>query len=375
MKLQNVLIVYVFTPFALLMTGCSIFDGASGKKYNNVASSIAPEVAFNGANARRKPTQPRQSFEETGVENRLFRDVSAFELAYEVYVVQKGDTIYGIARKVKMSPATLMAVNGLGKDSKLAVGQRLKIEGGKSEWPSPVTTAKTTVYTVQAGDSLSKIAHAYGVTVKSLKAVNNLSSDKLIIGQKLTIPESMAKDFNANNSAGTQRVLDDDGKYTVKPGDNLTLIAKHFGIKQTALQEANNMDNPNKLRVGQKLVIPTKTAVTSDKTSSVKARKDNALVLSPQHAPKASKTSGDLYVIKSGDTIDKIARDLEVEKADLIKLNNLGNNSSLQEGKKLLIPQKKVVTEPKPPVAHTSEPRGEDFFENFEEIPVIEIKD
>ncbi|MDR2432774.1 MAG: LysM peptidoglycan-binding domain-containing protein [Puniceicoccales bacterium] len=373
MKLQNVLIVYIFTPLALLITGCSIFDGANGKKYNNVAYSIAPEVATDGASARKKPTQPKQSFEETGMDSRLFRDVNAFDPVYEIYVVQKGDTIYGIARKVKMSPATLMAINGLNKDSKLAVGQRLKIENGKAfGWSSPVTPVKTTVYTVQAGDSLSKIAHTYGVTIKSLKAINDLSSDKLIIGQKLTIPESTAKSFNANNSAKIQRVLDGDGGYTVKPGDNLILIAKHFGVKQAALQEANNINNPNKLRVGQKLIIPGKTAIASDKTNSVK-RKDNALALPPQNTSKTS--SGDLYVIKSGDTIDKVARDLEVEKADLIKLNNLGNNSSLQEGKKLLIPQKKAVVEPRSPVSHTSDSKDEDFFENFEEIPVIEIKD
>ncbi|MDR2603238.1 MAG: LysM peptidoglycan-binding domain-containing protein [Puniceicoccales bacterium] len=374
MKLQNVLIVYIFTPFALLITGCSIFDGANGKKYNNVAYSIAPEIAFDGASARKKPTQPKQSFEETGMDSRFFRDINALDPVYEVYIVQKGDTIYGIARKVKMSPATLMAINGLNKDSKLIVGQRLKIENGKaSRWPSSVTSAKTTIYTVQAGDSLSKIAHTYGVTIKSLKAINNLSSDKLVIGQKLTIPESMVKDFNANGSAKIQRVLDSDGRYTIKPGDNLTLIAKHFNVKQSALQEANNINNPNKLCVGQKLIIPDKTAIASGKASNVKDRRDNALTLQPQNTPKTS--SGDLYVIKSGDTVDKIARDLEVEKADLIKLNNLGNNPSLQEGKKLLIPQKKAVVEPKTPVPHPSDSKGEDFFENFEEIPVIEIKD
>ncbi|MDR1457849.1 MAG: LysM peptidoglycan-binding domain-containing protein [Puniceicoccales bacterium] len=364
------LIVYIFTPFALLITGCSIFDGANRKRHNNVAYSISSEVAVDGASARKKPTQPRQSFEETGMDSRFFRDINTFDPVYEIYVVQKGDTIYGIAREVKMSPATLMAINGLNKDSKLMVGQRLKIESGKAFGrTSPVTPAKTTVYTVQAGDSLSKIAHMYGVTVKSLKAVNDLSSDKLTIGQKLTIPESTAKDFNANSSAKSQRMLDGDGRYTVKPGDNLTLIAKHFGVKQAALQEANNIDNPNKLRTGQKLIIPGKLAIAADEANSVKEKKNNALVLPPQNTSKTS--SGNLYVIKSGDTIDKIARDLEVEKADLVKLNNLENNSSLQGGKKLLIPQKKAVV----PVSHASDAKSEDFFENFEEIPVIEVKD
>ncbi|MDR2777121.1 MAG: LysM peptidoglycan-binding domain-containing protein, partial [Puniceicoccales bacterium] len=266
--------------------------------------------------------------------------------------------------RLALDPGILRDVVNSCVKSYIEYRQATQIEEGVD-----LMTMKMTLHTVRAGDSLSKIAHAYGVTVKSLKEINNLSSDKLIIGQKLTIPESATKAFNANDSAKIQRVLDNDGKYTVKQGDNLTLIAKHFGIKQAALQKANNIDNPNKLRVGQKLIIPTKTDVASDKSSSIKTRKDNALV------PPSQTTSGNSYVVKSGDTIDKVAHDLEVEKVDLIKLNNLGNNPSLQEGKKLLIPEKKAVTEPKSPVSRTSEPKDEDFFENFEEIPVIEIKD
>jgi LysM repeat protein len=81
-------------------------------------------------------------------------------------------------------------------------------------------------------------------------------------------------------------VLDSDGPYTIKPGDNLTLIAKHFNIKQSAFQEVNNINNPNKLGVGQKFIIPDKTAIASDKASSVKDRKDNVLAFSLQNTPK-----------------------------------------------------------------------------------------
>jgi LysM repeat protein len=44
-------------------------------------------------------------------------------------------------------------------------------------------------------------------------------------------------------------------------------MAKHFDVKQSALQEINNRSDPNKVRVGQKLIILAKTAASLDKTN------------------------------------------------------------------------------------------------------------
>lgn len=51
-----------------------------------------------------------------------------------------------------------------------------------------VQESASTVYQVKSGDSLEKIAHANGTTVKALKEVNNLTSDRIRIGQKLKLP-------------------------------------------------------------------------------------------------------------------------------------------------------------------------------------------
>jgi hypothetical protein len=140
----------------------------------------------------------------------------------------------------------------------------------------------------------------------------------LIIEQKLPLPASAAGACNANDSATSKKVLDNDRACTARQGDNFLLMVKDLGIEQAALQKANNIDNPNELRVGQRLIITTTTDVASDKSSSIKTRKDHALVLPSQT------TSGNSYGVKSGDIIDKVAHDLEVEKADLRKRNNQG---------------------------------------------------
>ena len=55
---------------------------------------------------------------------------------------------------------------------------------------NPLPTTGGTVYSVKAGDSLSRIAKAHGTSVKALKAANNLASDRLDIGQQLKIPSA-----------------------------------------------------------------------------------------------------------------------------------------------------------------------------------------
>ena len=92
-------------------------------------------------------------------------------------VVVKGDNLYNIANKYKVSVSDIKSLNNL-KSNTLQIGQILKIPG----------TEAYANYTVKKGDSLWKIANTYGVTVNELKQVNNLSGTTLQIGDVLLIP-------------------------------------------------------------------------------------------------------------------------------------------------------------------------------------------
>lgn len=97
------------------------------------------------------------------------------------YTVQKGDTLYSIANRYNIDVDSLKNANRLTSNS-LRVGQILKI---------PTVNNDTSVnYTVQKGDSLYSIAREYGTTVDEIKNLNNLSSNLLRIGQILKIPTS-----------------------------------------------------------------------------------------------------------------------------------------------------------------------------------------
>lgn len=148
------------------------------------------------------------------------------------YVVQKGDTLYSIARKFNTTVDNLKSLNNITTDS-LAIGQIFKIPGEES------ITGNT--YIVKKGDNLYSIARTYGTTVDKLKDINNLTSINLSIGQVLKLP-----------SGDTTK---DNVVYTVQKGDSLYSIAREYGTTVDALKKLNNITS-NTLSIGQKLLLP-----------------------------------------------------------------------------------------------------------------------
>ena len=94
------------------------------------------------------------------------------------YTVKKGDNLYNIAKTYNTSVSDILKASNLTSTS-LSIGQVLRI---------PTTNNSTgRVYTVQKGDSLYSIAKKFNTTVDSIKSKNNLKSNTLSIGQKLII--------------------------------------------------------------------------------------------------------------------------------------------------------------------------------------------
>lgn len=155
------------------------------------------------------------------------------------YVVQKGDSLYSIARTYGTTVDELKRLNNLTSNA-LDVGQVLIISSSNNA-PSIEDTSSNT-YSVKRGDSLYSIARNYGVTVDDLKKVNNLTSNTLSIGQILNIPGK-----NVTNVGST---------YTVKSGDTLYSIARAFNTTLNDIKLLNNLTS-NVLSIGQILKIPS----------------------------------------------------------------------------------------------------------------------
>ena len=123
-------------------------------------------------------------------------------------------------------------------------------------------------YKIVKGDTLSKVARKFHVALPALKAANpGVESTKLKIDQTIHVPAPAAAAAAppgpgattgaGSESAGGQPV------YTVKSGDTLIKIARESGVKVKALREANNLKT-SRIRVGQKLKLPPKTAAASE---------------------------------------------------------------------------------------------------------------
>lgn len=127
-----------------------------------------------------------------------------------------------------------------------------------------VATANADTITVQAGDTLSKLARANGTTVDALAKANGISNPNLIfVGQQLqtegTANAAAPAQPAATQPAASAPASSANGTYTVKAGDTLNRIAAANGTSVAALAAANGIQNINLIAVGQVLKLSADT--------------------------------------------------------------------------------------------------------------------
>ncbi|RME81081.1 MAG: LysM peptidoglycan-binding domain-containing protein, partial [Caldilineae bacterium] len=162
------------------------------------------------------------------------------------YTVKAGDTLYSIARKYDITVEDILRYNNLQDPNNLRVGQELQIPGKPS---AGTPSDEGYIHIVQPGETLFGIAQKYGVPLDALAEANQIADpSNIIVGQKLIIPNVARQE--GGTGGPVVRV------YVVKPGDTLTSIAARYGVTPQSIVEANKLENPNRLIVGQTLTIP-----------------------------------------------------------------------------------------------------------------------
>ena len=199
-----------------------------------------------------------------------------YEGEENVYIVQKGDTLYSIAAANNTTVDELKKTNNLTSNI-LSTGQLLKI-------PSALLPEST--YTVKKGDSLYSIANKYNTTVDELKRINNLTSNILSIGQVLKLPSDKVSDVEKEENTIS---------YTVQKGDSLYSIARKYSTTIDKIKDLNNLTT-NLLSIGQVLLIPTNTNLETT------------------------------YTVQKGDSLYSIAKKYNTTVDKLKQLNNLTSN-------------------------------------------------
>lgn len=229
--------------------------------------------------------------------------------ASSTYTVKNGDTLWKIAQKFDMSVSDLKALNSLTSDL-IFPKQVLKTAKGKAENSSLRPQSQSTdTYTVKSGDTLSGIAFKHGVSLKDLMTWNDLQSTIIYPGNVLTVK----KPTSINNPApSTPSSSKDRTKYVVKAGDTLSTISRKYSVTVKQLKEWNNLSSDT-IYVGQTLHL--KQTNSSNNSSKPKEKTKQ-------------------YVVKSGDTLSKIASTYKVSVANLKAWNNL-TSDTIYIGQKL----------------------------------------
>jgi LysM repeat protein len=282
----------------MLMQGCSYFGGES------TPPEPPPEVP--------PTTEVTPPVVEPDVEIKPVAATTA-------YKVVSGDTISGIAARYGLRWQDVVAVNPGITPNKIRVGQTIQLPGQvdlskcvapkKPAGPkvsAPKTTAPkgakaptgpSTTYVVKSGDTLGGIAYRHGVKVAAIRSANNMTSDKLSVNQKLTIPAGTKKagpevkvaepkvevpvtppvepvtpppvepvappPVDTNTTVAPVTPIApvapvapvNTQTYTVKEGEDLYAVAIRWGVSPSDLKALNNLTSTD-LKAGMVLQIP-----------------------------------------------------------------------------------------------------------------------
>lgn len=175
-----------------------------------------------------------------------------------VYTLQRGDSLYRLSLIYGVSVDDLLAANDLASPNAVYPGLQIRIPatGGAAvadtSQPATTVTASRT-YIVRPGDTLSRIAVQFGVTVDGLVAANGITRpDRIYAGQMIVVPEAGASARPAPARTATSHL--------VRPGETLSQIALRYGVTVHSLAVANNLLNPSRIYAGMVLSIPSAQA-------------------------------------------------------------------------------------------------------------------
>lgn len=294
---------------------------------------VSPYTAINTDLAQSDNETEQDDTEENSGETSSFPvpDGKA-EVAYSVKV---NDNLSKIAELFEVRVIDIRNWNDLAYNRKIKPGVKLRIfvpsekqdyyasldsqsEIEKLSKPKTISSVSSFYYQVKKGETLSKIASKFNVSISELKEWNKMKSTKVLRGQRLKIVTSKYSDDLMAVKNQTKEIKKKDTKYKVRRGDNLSSIALRYGVTTANLKAWNNLQDDD-IRIGQTLAI-----TTNDKSTS----------LGDASANKNSTVNN--YTVKKGDTIGEIAEKYGVSLKQLKKWNSM-NSNTIKVGQKLKI--------------------------------------
>jgi membrane-bound lytic murein transglycosylase D len=181
-------------------------------------------------------------------------------------------------------------------------------------------------YRVRKGDTLSKIAQRYGMSVAELRNLNDLKSSALKPGKELLLRGNhstvstnsasiVSRESVSQPIASTQQTSHK--THAVRKGETLWSIAQRYGVDPTVLASTNGIKK-SAIKIGQKLKIPG--SIVGNTLASNDGSRERMT-----------------YTVRRGDTLSKIAGQFKVGVKQLISWNDLSNGAAIKAGQRLVV--------------------------------------
>lgn len=278
----------------------------------------SPEKYGFAYNGPRKGTKDvGEEIQEILASNKYDRGVTS-KRPSTMYKVRRGDNLSRIAKKKRVSIATIRRCNPrLRRSNRIYPGQRIVLKCSNKTATKTVASKKkrydtnTGIYTVRSGDNLWRISKRYKISINSIKKCNpTLYRHHIFPGQKIRLKCSGKEE----KPKGSKEVI-----YTVKSGDNLWSIAQKYDVSIAELTSWNNLSTRNRIFPGRKLkVYQSSSNISPSVTNSITPKTP---------APTVKKTSSNKYLVKTGDNLWDISKKTNVSIAKIKQCNpNLYRN-------------------------------------------------
>ena len=193
----------------------------------------------------------------------LLKKMISEKVSYELYVVDNGDTLSGIANSRDVSVKEIKDFNNL-RSEKIKPGQDIKIPRDKNFRAEAQKAKKAQIYyTVRRGDTLSTIAARRNLPVEEIMDANNFNSDFIKAGQEIILP---IEDYKENNNSNSSRTKENKSQkantnnssnkiiHEVQRGDALSTIARMYGTEIDTIRRNNNLQG-DRIFAGDELII------------------------------------------------------------------------------------------------------------------------
>jgi membrane-bound lytic murein transglycosylase D len=197
---------------------------------------------------------------------------------------------------------------------------------------------------VRKGETIASIARKYDVSDAVIISYNKLSSKKkLVQGAKLKIPITREKNYavgNGSRQKNDSRKIASSGRYKVKKGETLSMIARRFSVSPAQIKKLNKL-KADKICIGQTLKLPQNEAETDaedqtdkDVKKPAKKSKIHKSVLSTNDLDKLGTNK---YIVTKNDSLHSIATKNNMNVARLLELNKISIDEKLVPGQILII--------------------------------------